>query len=99
MICAFNRSSSNPISDAEICLNEEMGGDNWGLIDMCAHGPDGTQLYEALAEKTEQLNPPIAKVPWVTINDTYSVEAESNLIQVICQSYPVRQPLLCFTEI
>lgn len=91
LVCAFNRSSSDPIRDSEICLNEQMGGDYWRLIEGCAHGPDGNELQELMAQQTELLSPPISKVPWVTINDTYTLEAETNLIHAICQSYPVRQ--------
>ncbi|CAG2179271.1 unnamed protein product, partial [Oppiella nova] len=55
LICAFEKSTSDPVDDANQCLNQEMGGDYWDTIETCAHGPDGIALYEELAKKTEAL--------------------------------------------
>ena len=89
-ICVFSRNLSNPIDEAEYCLNNVFEGDYWGLIDECARGPDGNELYTAMAIKTEALVPPLNHVPTVTINNTQNVNAESNLIKALCNAYSVR---------
>jgi hypothetical protein len=93
-ICVFSRNLSDPINEAEYCLNEVFGGDYWGLIDECARGPDAKELYTAMATKTEALDPPLNHVPTVTINNTQNGDAENNLIKALCNAYSVGiQPL------
>jgi len=89
-VCVSNKNISDPINDAEQCLNEVFDGDYWGLINACAHGSDGTQLYTQLAINTEALNPPLEHVPWITINNTYNHDAETNLLRTVCNAYSVR---------
>jgi len=89
-ICFFNGNISDPIANAEQCFNKVFEGDYWKIIGGCALGLEGTQIYNQLAIKTETLSPPLDHVPWITINNTYNNDAETNLIQTVCNAYSVR---------
>lgn len=68
----------------------------------CVDGPLGNKLEHEMAVKTEKLDPPHAFVPWVTLNsvhtDEIQLEAEVNLLKLICDTYKGTKPDVCFQE-
>jgi hypothetical protein len=60
------------------------------MIDVCARTSAGEGLYAALKAKVDALSPPLTYTPWVTIENTHRPDAESDLVNSVCDSYNVR---------
>ncbi|XP_074640668.1 gamma-interferon-inducible lysosomal thiol reductase-like [Tubulanus polymorphus] len=69
----------------------------------CANSSIGNHLEHEMALKTDALNPPHTFVPWVTLNGVHTDEiqkkAETNLLELICDSYKGPKPNACTKHI
>jgi hypothetical protein len=59
------------------------------MIDVCARTSAGEGLYAALKAKVDALSPALTYTPWVTIENTHKPDAESDLVNSVCDSYNV----------
>jgi len=61
-------------------------GRNWNELKECLNGPRGKTLLKQIADQTV----PHTGVPWILINGQRSIEAQKNLLKVVCDTYQVR---------
>jgi hypothetical protein len=89
--CYFSSSlwPNNPSSAGEQCVNDIFG-DIWRTIDVCARTKVGEELYARLQDKVDALLPPLTYTPWITINGKHSRAAELHLTRAVCDAYTVR---------
>jgi interferon gamma-inducible protein 30 len=91
--CYFSSSfwPNNPSSAGQQCV-DEIFGDLWPTIDVCARTKVGEELYARLQDKVDALLPPLTYTPWITINGKHSRAAELHLTRAVCDAYTVRNP-------
>lgn len=77
----------NPEDNAERCFNQIFGVDARDILG-CAVGEEGKTLLAEMGRQTSALQPPISKVPVVTIAGKQSQDAP-NFFQRLCSTYGV----------
>jgi hypothetical protein len=89
--CYFSSSfwPNNPSSAGQQCV-DEIFGDWWPTIDICARTKVGEELYARLQDKVDALLTPLTYTPWITINGNHSQEAELHFTRAVCDAYTVR---------
>lgn len=92
--------SSDAVEDAEVCLQQNFDSlDLWPDINgNCVPSLEGKELMEEMRRKTEALSDPkLTTAPYVTIGGKYNEAAQVNLIQALCDAYPMVKAPLCAT--
>ncbi|OTF69335.1 hypothetical protein BLA29_003770, partial [Euroglyphus maynei] len=100
--CYFSRlPEPDYLSIAQACVESTFHVDYWRSILDCAHSNESIDLLKQFNhEYVAQLLPKIAYVPWITIQDYHSYDAENHFIQTICDSYDgSEKPNECYQQI
>lgn len=102
LTCAFfeELGSSDAVANAEYCLQQNFDSlDLWPDINgNCVPSLEGTALMEEMRRQTEALSDPkLTTAPYVTIGGKYNKGAQTNVIQALCEAYPMVKAPLCAT--
>ena len=89
--CMFNSTNwKTPWNSAKEC-SQKLGLD-FNVLSECANSLDGVAIEFLMAGQTNALEPKLDYVPWITINGKHSDEiqqkAETNLLKLVCDTYP-----------
>lgn len=91
--------SPDAVANAEICLHQNFDSlDLWPDINgNCVPSLEGKELMEEMGRQTDALDPKLETAPYVTIGSKYTKNAGVNLIQALCDAYPMVKAPLCAT--
>ncbi|KAH9373041.1 hypothetical protein HPB48_010016 [Haemaphysalis longicornis] len=72
---------------------------DWGVLDRCSRGPEGTQLLYEMGKRTQGHKAPILYVPYVEINgyhnETVQVFVNHDLFHYVCKLLEPESPKVC----
>ncbi|XP_078279854.1 gamma-interferon-inducible lysosomal thiol reductase-like [Rhinoraja longicauda] len=98
VVCCME-SAPTVLTAAQQCLQAHAPAMTWETISDCVNEELGSHLMHLNARRTNDLEPPHLYVPWILINGVYSEDtqhhAETNLLDVVCQSYTGSLPAVC----
>ncbi|XP_068229169.1 gamma-interferon-inducible lysosomal thiol reductase-like [Palaemon carinicauda] len=90
-------SAKHPVSAGAVCADE--AGIEWTPIDNCVNSIEGQNLLHEVALSQEKLSPSLFFVPWIIVNDSFSVdqvgECQTDLRKVVCEKYQGTPPPGC----
>ncbi|KAH7953678.1 hypothetical protein HPB49_011119 [Dermacentor silvarum] len=74
-------------------------GTDWGVLDRCSSGPEGTQLLLDMGKRTRNHKPPIQYVPWIEVNGAHNAtiqeKAQVELFGFACELLEPDAPRIC----
>ncbi|KAH7646648.1 hypothetical protein HUG17_2186 [Dermatophagoides farinae] len=87
-------------SIAEGCVESIFHTDSWSSILNCAKSNQSIDSLKEYNDKfVSKLLPKIAYVPWITIQNHHSYDAENHFIRTICDSYDgLEKPSECYQK-
>ncbi|XP_027203059.2 uncharacterized protein LOC113796959 [Dermatophagoides pteronyssinus] len=94
LVCSLDYSNN---SNLESCFNQHFTGELLNDIYECSNGNMGKELYDDLANKTQQGNFNDQPLPWITLAEQYSEKATKNLFEMICYNYGLVKNRRCTT--
>uniref|UniRef100_G3MMK6 Saposin A-type domain-containing protein n=1 Tax=Amblyomma maculatum TaxID=34609 RepID=G3MMK6_AMBMU len=90
-------SHDDPTKAGEPCAQKV--GTDWGVLNRCSTGPEGTQLLYEMGKRTREHRPSIEYVPWIEVNGvhnhTIQEQAQGNLFGFACELLEPDQPRIC----
>ncbi|XP_037276392.2 gamma-interferon-inducible lysosomal thiol reductase [Rhipicephalus microplus] len=90
-------SQDKPSEAGEQCA--EQVGTDWGVLDKCSTGPEGTELMYEMGKRTRDHQPPIEYVPWIEVNGvhnrTIQQKAQIHLFDFVCELLEPEAPRVC----
>ncbi|KAH9373040.1 hypothetical protein HPB48_010015 [Haemaphysalis longicornis] len=93
--CMF--SQDEPAKAGQLCAQKV--GTDWGVLDRCSTGPEGTQLLYEMGKRTRGHKPDIEYVPYVEINgfhnETLEHLVEHDLFRFTCDLLGPQAPKVC----
>jgi len=89
LLCYFDEypNPSNGSSVTEVCVKNDTYNE-WEVILSCAQSK-GEDLLNSYADRVSKLDPELSYVPWILVDGVHNEEAENNLLEAICDQYPV----------
>lgn len=94
LVCSLDESDKS--DNLTSCFNQHFTGESWDHINDCSKGTMGNELYDELANITQEGKFGDQSLPWITLNEQYSEKAVKNLFDTICHDYGVSVNNLVF---
>ncbi|XP_077517441.1 gamma-interferon-inducible lysosomal thiol reductase-like [Amblyomma americanum] len=92
-------SHNDPTKAGEPCAQKV--GTDWGVLNRCSTGPEGTELLYEMGLRTRGHQPPIKYVPWIEVNGMHNVtiqeRAQDDLFGFVCELLQPETPRICKT--
>ncbi len=73
----------------EQCSNTQLPIDEWVSILRLAQSSDSDELYLRMKSKTDSVETPLPRIPFVTINGEPSIPTFNDFMQEVCARYTV----------
>nr|XP_037277904.1 gamma-interferon-inducible lysosomal thiol reductase-like [Rhipicephalus microplus] len=90
-------SHDNPTGAGKPCADKV--GTDWGVLNKCSTGPEGTQLMYEMGKRTRDHQPPIEYVPWIEVNGAHNLtiqaRAQGELFDFACELLEPEAPKIC----
>ncbi|KAL1427714.1 hypothetical protein MTO96_017150 [Rhipicephalus appendiculatus] len=90
-------SHNKPTEAGKPCA--EKAGTDWGVLDKCSTGPEGTQLLYEMGKRTRDHKPRIEYVPWIEVNGAHNLtiqeQAQGQLFHFTCELLEPEAPKIC----
>ncbi|KAH7987782.1 hypothetical protein HPB52_025508 [Rhipicephalus sanguineus] len=90
-------SQDKPTEAGKPCA--EKVGTDWGVLDRCSSGPEGTQLMYEMGKRTRDHMPRIEYVPWIEVNGAHNLtiqeKAQGQLFDFTCELLEPEAPKVC----
>ncbi len=91
--CTMSNLTCSPLETLNVC-SQNMSSQLKEKLNTCASGKLGNSLLYASGVRTMDLIPKKNWIPWVVVNnlhtDQIQSDAETNLVNLICQYYKVK---------
>jgi len=91
--CTMSNLTRSPLETLNVC-SQNMSSQLKEKLNTCASGKLGNSLLYASGVRTMDLIPKKNWIPWIVVNnlhtDQIQSDAETNLVNLICQYYKVK---------